>query len=231
MGLIKGKGRLPLAVVAAASIAVVGAVVIPRTLGFFDASTTNPGNSIAAGTLAMTNSDSGSHVFTVLSTPNGGFKPGDTECNSVTITNSGTLPAQVELTEANASTTKNGNTGDLKHALQMSINQGGTLDTTTCGVTGGTSVYSGAFDSLSPNPVKLTGNATAGTGTASGDWKATEAHTFVFVITFPGTGTAPALPSAQPTSANVDNAFQGESASADLNWYSTQSTVAVASNS
>lgn len=230
MGWIKGKGRLPLAVAAAASIAVVGAVVIPRTLGFFDASTTNPGNSIQAGTLKMTNSDAGTHVFTVASTPNGGMKPGDTECNSVTISNSGTLPAQVEVTEANAATTANGNSGDLKHALQMAVYQGGTLNTTTCAVTGGTSIYSGAFDSLTPNPMKLTGNATAGTGTAAGDWNASEAHTFNFVITFPGTGGAPALPSAQPA-LNADNVYQGESASADFNWYSTQSTVAVVSNS
>src|ERR1044072_9811130 len=90
------KSRMALAVAAAAGASLVATVVIPRTLGFFDATTSNPGNGAASGTLAMTNDRSDNLVVSVGSD----MKPGDVACRLVTITNSGSLPAQVELSES-----------------------------------------------------------------------------------------------------------------------------------
>ncbi|HXA29860.1 MAG TPA: TasA family protein [Candidatus Angelobacter sp.] len=207
---------MTLAVAAAAGVSLVATVVIPRTLGFFDATTSNPGNSFTAGTLTMTNDKTGALVVTVPSN----MKPGDIACGHVTVTNSGSLPAQVELSEAALT----GST--LESYLKMHIVKGGTLDA-ACAISGGSDVYAtGAFNGV---PItKVAGIGTAGTGEAAGDWNPSEAHTFNVVVTFPNSGAAtpPAFP-ATPNPTNSDNQYQNQNASATLNWYSTQSTVSV----
>jgi len=217
MGIIKSK--MALAVAAAAGVSLVATVVIPRTLGFFDASTSNPGNSLSSGTLTMTNSKNGHLILSVSSN----MKPGDVACGSVTITNSGSLPGQVELSESNV---VGGGAASFGRDLQMNIVQGGSFSSGCTLAAGGSSVYNSSFDSL---PItKLTGNGTAGTGEAAGDWNSTEAHTFAVVVSFPNSGNAtpPAFP-ATPQPTNSDNQYQNQTASAELDWYSTQSTVSV----
>jgi hypothetical protein len=218
MGILKSK--MALAVAAAAGVSLVATVVIPRTLGFFDASTSNTGNSFSSGTLTMSNDHSGALVVSVSSD----MKPGDVACGLVTIENTGSLPAQVELSEASVT---GGGTNSFGRDLQMSIVQDGGFAANSCTPDGnGTSVWSGAFDSL---PITaLTGNLTGGTGNAAGDWDASESHAYAIVVTFPNSGSAtpPAFP-ATPQPTNADNAYQNKTASATLNWYSTQSTVSV----
>lgn len=217
MGILKSK--MTLAVAAAAGVSLVATVVIPRTLGFFDASTSNPGNSFTSGTLTMSNDHDGNLVLSVAS----GMKPGDVACGRVTIANTGSLPAQVELSE---SAVTGGGASSFGRYLQMSIVQDGNFSSGCTPDGNGTSVYSGAFDSL---PItNLTGNGTAGTGEAAGNWNASESHAYAIVVSFPNSGSAtpPAFP-ATPQPTNSDNAYQNKSASATLDWYSTQSTVSV----
>jgi hypothetical protein len=214
MGIIKS--RMALAVAAAAGVSLVATVVIPRTLGFFDATTSNTGNSLSSGTLAMTNDKDGNLVVTVAS----GMKPGDVACGHVLVTNSGSLPAQVELSEADLT----GST--LEGYLKMRIVKDGTLGS-DCSITGGSNVYSTAAFNAVPI-TKVNGSGVAGTGEAAGDWNSAESHTFNIVVSFPNSGsaTAPAFP-ATPAPTNSDNQYQSQTASATLNWYSTQSTVSV----
>jgi spore coat-associated protein N len=78
--------------------------ITPGTFGGFTSATSNPGNSVASGTLTMTNSANNAAVVTTttgLALNN--MKPGDTASGSVTITNSGTLPAAMSLSISNAS--------------------------------------------------------------------------------------------------------------------------------
>jgi hypothetical protein len=70
----------------------------------FTSSSANTGNSIASGSLTQTNSKANSAVFTLANA-----KPGDTVVGTVTLTNSGTLPATMTLSElaaVNGFTTK-----------------------------------------------------------------------------------------------------------------------------
>jgi spore coat-associated protein N len=60
----------------------------------FNASSANTANGYTAGTLTMTNSKANAAVFNQSN-----LKPGDTVIGTVTITNSGTLPATYELVE------------------------------------------------------------------------------------------------------------------------------------
>jgi Camelysin metallo-endopeptidase len=212
------KSKMTLAVAAAAGVSLVATVVIPRTLGFFDATTSNAGNSFSSGTLTMSNDHNGL-VVTVSSN----MKPGDVACGRVTIKNTGSLPAQVELSQ---SSVVGGGAASFGRALQMNIVQDGSFSSGCTLAAGGTSIYNSSFDSLPITP--LTGNGTAGTGEAAGDWNAAEQHAYAIVVTFPNSGSAtpPAFP-ATPNPTNSDNAYQNKSASATLNWYSTQSTVSV----
>jgi hypothetical protein len=213
------KSKMTLAVAAAAGVSLVATVVIPRTLGFFDATTSNPGNSVASGTLTMSNDHNGALVVTVGSD----MKPGDVACGLVTIKNTGSLPAQVELSQ---SAVVGGGAASFGRYLKMNVVQNGSFSSGCTLAAGGTSVYNNSFDSL---PITaLTGSGTAGTGEAAGDWNAAEQHAFAIVVTFPNSGSAtpPAFP-ATPAAANADNAYQNKTASATLSWYSTQSTVSV----
>jgi hypothetical protein len=217
------KSKMTLAVAAAAGVSLVATVVIPRTLGFFDASTANPGNSFSSGTLTMSNDKDGSLVVTVASD----MKPGDVSCGTVTVKNTGSLPAQLELSE---SAVTGGGASSFGRYLQMHIVQDGSFSSGCTLAAGGSDVYAaGAFDSL---PItKLTGGIagpTPAAGSAVGDWASNESHTYAIVVSFPNSGAAtpPAFP-ATPAPTNADNQYQSKTASATLNWYSTQSTVSV----
>ena len=80
----------------------------------FTSQSNNAASVYATGTLSQSNSAPNAAIFTGTN-----LKPGDTITGQVTITNTGTLPADFTLTE----TATNGFTGDL---LSMTITQGGT---------------------------------------------------------------------------------------------------------
>lgn len=63
-----------------------------RTLSAFSGSTANPGNALAAGTVVLTDNDSGTAVFNLA-----GMKPGDTDTGCIQVTSSGSVPSVVRL--------------------------------------------------------------------------------------------------------------------------------------
>jgi spore coat-associated protein N len=165
--LAPGRGRLVAAAVTAAGLSAVTAIAVPHTLGFFDASTTNPSNSFTAGTLQMTNSKNGLAIVTGTN-----MRPGDVKPGSVTITNSGSLSATMTLSESTI--VPGAGTPTFAHDLQLVV-----VDTSIAGTP---TVYSGAFDSM--------GTITLNPLTGTGQWAAAEAHTFSFTVTFPNAATS-----------------------------------------
>jgi hypothetical protein len=127
-----------------------GAITIGSGASFTSHSE-NAANQYKAGTLLQTNSKAGA-IFNVSN-----LKPGDTVNGTVTITNSGSLPASFSLTE----TATNGFVTPSN--LQLTVKDG----TTT--------VYSGTFGGL--------GTKALGTTT----WAAGESHTYSFSVTLAGT--------------------------------------------
>jgi len=179
------KARVAVAIGTAGALSALAAVVIPGTFGSFNASTSNPGNTASAGTLQMTNSKSGAIV--TLSN----IRPGDSNAGTLTITNSGTLSADMYLSESNVTGAA------FASDLQLKVE-----DTTL-----GTTVYSGS----------LSGMAATVSGSAAGihlapnsgtQWAAGENHDFKFTVTFPN----------NTVSTGADNAFQGAAASAQFDW-------------
>ena len=135
---------LPLTTVLAA-----GAIAVGSGATF----TSTSGNTISAvtsGTLTHSNSKKDAAIFELTN-----LKPGDTVNGTLTLTNTGSLPAKFSLTEVSS---VNGFTGSN---LTLDI-----VDTTTS-----TTVYTGTFGGLAD-----------GTANQLGEWAPGSAHTFRFTV-------------------------------------------------
>jgi len=115
------KVLVPLATLAAAGAIAVGSGAT------FTSESNNTISAVTAGTLKHTNSKDGGAIFDLT-----GLKPGDTLNGSLTLTNTGSLPASFGLTETSST---NGFSGDN---LVLTI-----TNTTT-----GSTVYTGTFGGL-----------------------------------------------------------------------------------
>ena len=138
------KVLIPLATVLAAGAIAVGSGAT------FTSTTGNTASAVTSGTLKHTNSKDGKAVFDLTN-----LKPGDTLNGTLTLTNTGSLPAAFSLTEVSSA---NGFTGAN---LTLAI-----TDTTT-----GASVYNGTF-----------GGLVDGARTPLATYAAGEAHTYTFTV-------------------------------------------------
>jgi hypothetical protein len=138
-----------------ATLTVAGAIAVGSG-ATFTSTTGNTISSVTAGSLTHTNSKNNAAIFNLSN-----IKPGDTVIGSVTLTNTGTLPANFSLTEtlsANAFGEKV--TGD--NYLKLAIHN----------VTANTPVYSGNF-----------GGIVDGTATTLGEFAPGAVNTFRFTVT------------------------------------------------
>lgn len=136
---------LPLATLAAAGAVAIGSGAT------FTSTTGNTISSVTSGSLKHTNSKDNAAIFNLTN-----IKPGDTINGSLTITNTGSLPAAFSLTETSSS-----NAFDADYLKLVVTN------TTT-----GTQVYSGNF-----------GGLTDGAKNSLGQIEAGAANTFRFTVT------------------------------------------------
>ena len=133
-----------------ATVLVAGAVAVGSG-ATFTSTTNNTISSVTSGTLKHTNSKDGAAIFTI---PNN-LKPGDVVNGTVTITNTGSLPAAFSLTEV---TSTNAFTGAN---LTLTITENGTSEP----------VYSGTFGGLQD-----------GAKNALGTYTSNEARTYTFSV-------------------------------------------------
>ena len=145
MSIAAKKVLVPLTVLLAAGTLAVGSGAT------FSSETSNTISTVTSGTLLHTNSKNGAEIFNL-----GNVKPGDTLNGTVTITNTGTLPATFSLTETSST---NGFSGEY---LKLAIKN------TTTGVT----VYDGTF-----------GGLVDGSKTSLGDVAAGAANVYTFTVT------------------------------------------------
>lgn len=126
---------VPLATLLAAGAVAVGSGAT------FTSTTGNTVSAVTSGTLSHTNSKDGQAIFNLTN-----MKPGDTLNGSLTLTNTGSLPAAFSLTEVSSA---NGFSGEN---LTLAI-----TNTTT-----GASVYSGTFGGLEDGAKKDLGVVQSG---------------------------------------------------------------------
>lgn len=188
--------RLGLLGLTAAALTMLFVVAVPGTFGSFTASTLNAGNSFTAGTLQMTNSDTGTHIVA-----GSNMQPGDSQSGIVAITNSGSLPAVVTLSESSI-VPGTGAPNVFAHDLLLTVTDCGTISDCSGAKS---NIYGGsggaAFDSLGTNVTLPPAGGSK--------WLASEVHYYQFTVLFPN-GTP-----------DNDNQYQNQTASAEFDWNST----------
>jgi hypothetical protein len=127
---------------ALAAVLLTGALVMDRTRAAFVADTANPASDWAAGTVEISDDDSGTALFSVS-----GLLPGDSGEQCIVVTYVGTLSAAVRLYAGSV-------TGSLGPYLALDVEEatvGGNVGSFSggCGAFSGTSIYSGTVAGLS----------------------------------------------------------------------------------
>ncbi|MHB8618930.1 MAG: hypothetical protein ACYDAG_05040 [Chloroflexota bacterium] len=219
-------------------VGAVGSLLGAGTFAGFSAQTTNNANTISAGTLVMTNAPAGvaptgcsqtsgnvdcGKVVNV--TAAAGLAPGGVATGTVTVTNSGTLPAAYTLTVnglaglpgsptsvcGGGSCSSNGLAGILNVTIHDAFGAGYCLYGNP-----GAAPAAGACDDITTGPpaaqnptdaiqsIPTTAITIPGAGTA-GKWAVGEVHTFTITVEFP---LSPATP----------NIYQGGTATFNMTW-------------
>jgi predicted ribosomally synthesized peptide with SipW-like signal peptide len=168
-------------------------VVGQASYAAFSAKVVSTGNSLGAGTVVLTDDDSGSALFSLTN-----LKPGASGSRCVAVTSTGTLPSAVRLYATDVATTKS-----LASYVTWTVTQGTGGSYSSCSgftaLTSGSSVYSGTL-------AGFTGAATT-YGSGVGSWgptgNASETRTFQLAY---------ALSTSTPDTA------QGGTASFGLTW-------------
>jgi hypothetical protein len=159
-----GSARKRIAVLAAIPVALLasGAMVWQASYSAFTAKVSNSGNNWAAGTVALSDDDTGSAMFSVTN-----MKPGATGQKCIVVTSSGSLPSQVKLYGSSYSTT---NALSTYLNLQIEEGTGGSFAGGCTGFTATSTIY--ATNTLANFSAKNSfatgvGGAWLPTGTAS----------------------------------------------------------------
>ena len=137
-----------------AAIAVSGLVVSQASYSAYSATTVNPTNNWATGTVALADDDTNTAAFTAAN-----LKPGSTGTKCIAVTSSGSLASTVKLYATNPATTKN-----LAANINLTISQGtgGSFGSCTGYTKLGADLYTGTLDQL--------GKSATGFTNGLGDW-------------------------------------------------------------
>jgi hypothetical protein len=161
------------AAAATATVALVG----HASYSAFSAKVGNTGNSLAVGTVVLSDDDSGSALLALTN-----LKPGSSGSRCIAVTSTGSLPSAVKLYATDAATTKS-----LATYVSWTVTQGSGGTFSSCSgftaLASGSSLYSGTLSGF-------TGSATgyaSGVGTWSPSGSGSETRTFQFAYTVSST--------------------------------------------
>lgn len=137
-----------------------GALVWQSSYSAFSATTASPTNNWTAGTVALSDDDSNTAMFTASN-----LKPGATGTKCIAVTSTGSLASTVKLYGTSYATT-NG----LAANINLKVEEGTGATSSSCaGFTGGTTLYDGAMSTFGTTKTSFaTGvSSWAPTGSAS----------------------------------------------------------------
>jgi hypothetical protein len=175
-----------------AGVAASAAVVWHSSYSAFSATTSNPTNNWAAGTVALSDDDSGTAMFTAANA--GNLKPGSTGTKCITVTSTGTLASSVKLYGTNFSSAS-----ALASNINLTISQGTGGGFSNCSGFTGATVYSGTLAGFASTAT----NYASGVGTWTPTGTPPESRTFQFSWT---------------VDPNTPNSAQGGSAALGFTW-------------
>ena len=156
--------RHPLRALGALAALIAAVAVAVGSSASFTASSANPSNTFAAGTLSISNTLEGSAILTAS-----GMKPGDSATGTVDVQNTGSLSGAFTVSRSGIVDSDTGNPMSAKLDLVVKDCGDFSSGTPTCDV---------------GDPVKYTGTIAAMTSTALGTFAANEKHRYEFAVTF-----------------------------------------------
>lgn len=167
-----------LVALAAAPVALLasGGMVWAASYSAFSATTVNPTSNWTAGTVALSDDDSDTALFTASN-----LKPGATGTKCIAVTSTGSLASAVKLYGTSYSTTK-----DLASNINLKVEQGTGSTTSSCaGFTGASTLYDGTMTAF--------GTTKTGFATGVGTWTPTGAasETKSYKVTYTLSTTTP----------------------------------------
>ena len=176
-----------------AALVASGVVVSTASYSAFSATTVNPTSNWTAGSVALTDDDNNTALFSAT-----GLKPGSTGSNCITVTSTGSLASTVKLYGTNPATTNN-----LAGNITLQVEQGtgggfGSCTGFTPASTSGT-LYNGTLAAFG------TGSTNFATGLGTWAPTGTASESRVYRFTYTVSSTAP-------------NTVQGGTASIGLTW-------------
>jgi spore coat-associated protein N len=157
-------GRHPMRVLGAFSALIAAVAVAVGSSASFTASSANPSNTFAAGTLSILNSKAGLAVLTAS-----GMKPGDSATGTVDVQNTGSLSGAFSLSRSNIVDSDGLN--PLSAKLNLVVKDCGDFSLGTPACDAG-------------DPQKYSGTIAAMGSTALGTFAANEKHRYEFAVTF-----------------------------------------------
>ncbi|HEY3070901.1 MAG TPA: TasA family protein [Gaiellaceae bacterium] len=159
--------RHPMRALGALTALIAAVAVAVGSSASFTATSANPSNTFAAGTLSILNSKEGLAVLTASN-----MKPGDSATGTVDVQNSGSLSGAFTLSRSNI--VDSDGTNPLSAKLNLVVKDCGDFSSGTPTCDAG-------------DPVKYTGTIAAMGSTALGTFAADEQHRYQFAVTFDGT--------------------------------------------
>ena len=164
-------------------IGLVGAVAGVGTFSAFSSTTSNDGNSFSAGTVVLSDNDSGSAMYTVSNA-----KPGDSATACITVTYTGNLAANVKLYTTST-------IGSLGSHLTLTVTQGtgavsfGSACTNFTPDSSGAQIYSGTLSNFASTYAGYGSGLALTNASASATWSQNDARVYKFQISLPGSDT------------------------------------------
>jgi hypothetical protein len=156
-----------------------GVVVSTASYSAFSATTVNPTSNWTAGTVALSDDDSNTAMFTAT-----GLKPGSTGSNCITVTSTGSLASAVKLYATNPATT-NALSSNISIMVQQGTGGGFGNCTGFTALSSNGTLYSGLLSNFGTSYT----NYSNGLGTWTPTGTASESR--VYQITYTVSSTAP----------------------------------------
>ncbi|MDQ6642585.1 MAG: CalY family protein [Actinomycetota bacterium] len=173
------KKRLAVAAAIPVAVVVSGALVWQSTYSAFSATTQNPTNNWASGTVALSDDDSNTAMFAAAN-----LKPGQTGQKCIAVTSTGTLPAAVKLYGTSYAQTK-----ALGANLNLTVEEGTGATFSSCTgftpIASGSMIYTGTLDGFGTTKTNYASGAGVWTPTGSAS------ETRVYRITYTLSNTTP----------------------------------------
>src|SRR3954468_7650065 len=180
---------IPMAVLAS------GGMVWQSSYSAFSATTSSPTNNWSAGTVALSDDDSNTALFTAAN-----LKPGATGTKCIAVTSTGSLASTVKLYGTSYATT-----AGLAPNINLKVEEGTGATTSSCaGFTGGSTLYDGALSTFGTTRTSFATGVSSWAPTGSGS--DTKSYRFTYTL-----------------SASTPDTAQGGTAALGFTWESQNS--------